>query len=474
MPRNPVPLCVDLDGTLCKGDLTIESAFLLFKKRPITFFRFLPLLLKGKAPFKRAVAANIEMEVSTLPWNKEFLDFLTQEHARGRRILLVSASDEMLVKPVGDFHGIFEESVGSDGVNNLRSAVKKDFLVERFGEQGYDYAGNDAPDHKVWQSALNAIVVNARSSVERVARRKARVSHIFPPERSRANSIFRALRVHQWLKNLLVFVPLVLAHRVLEPALVLETFFAFLAFSFAASSIYLMNDAFDLEADRAHARKRARPLPSGDLQIVDAVIISALLLAGAGLISLGVQPAFAACLGIYFVICTCYSFFLKRIALVDIFVLALLYVIRVLSGGLAASVSVSHWLLAFSMFIFLSLACVKRYSELKALKAINGERAQGRGYGPDDIEQIANLGSASGYISALVLAMYLSSREVEILYSRPEVLWLICPVMLYWISRVWLLAHRGRMNEDPILFAATDGVSYLVAVLCMVLLFVAI
>lgn len=468
------PLCVDLDGTLCKGDMTVESTLLLLKNAPLVFFRSLPLLIKGKSPFKRIVAQNVSINPTYLPLNRKFLDFLKGEKDAGRKLLLVSASDEILVKQVGDHVGIFDESIGSNGVENLKSAKKAQYLVDRFGEKGFDYAGNDEPDFKVWERARNAVVVNASPFVESAANKRYNVSHVFKKERARPLSVLESLRAYQWLKNLLLLLPLVLAHKVLDLDLWSKAIIAFLAFSLCASAIYVLNDAFDLEADRMHARKRFRPLPAGDIQIADALLLATLCFAGAILLCSAENFSFLLCLLSYFVVCFAYSFYLKKIPLVDILILALLYVLRVLSGGVAVGVDVSHWLLAFSMFMFLSLACVKRYSELFQLRTMNGDRAHGRGYEAGDIDLIGNLGAASGYISILVLAMYISSSEVTILYHQPRWLWLSCPLILYWISRVWLMAHRGRMNEDPILFAATDKASYAVALLCFVLLVLAI
>ncbi|NMC64003.1 MAG: UbiA family prenyltransferase [SAR324 cluster bacterium] len=469
-----IPLVADLDGTLYKGDITIESAFLLLKRNPRLFFKFLPLLLRGKAPFKRAIASNVEIEVEDLPWNKEFLDYLKAQAKLGRELLLVSASDELLVRPVGEHLGIFKESIGSDGEVNLKSQTKREYLVKRFGEKGFDYAGNDKADYKVWESAKNAIVVNARKTVESKAKKSVNVSHIFPPEREKWRSILKSLRVHQWLKNLLLFLPLVLAHRTSDLVLIFQAFLAFLAFCLCASAIYTINDAVDLEADRAHKNKRRRPLPAGDISLVDAISLAFVLLFSAAILCTALPFLFTECLILYLAVCLLYSFVLKRIEIVDVLVLAQLYMLRIMAGGVAVGVKVSHWLLGFSLFIFLSLAAVKRYSELRQIKNKQLDKIHGRGYRPSDLEQIGVLGAAAGYISVVVLAMYISSSEVTILYSHPQWLWLLCPLVLYWISRVWLLAHREQMNEDPILFAAYDKVSYVVLLLCMLILGLAV
>ena len=470
MTADPIPLCVDLDGTLSKGDMTVESSFLLFKHKPLLFLRYLPLLVKGRAPFKRMVAENVEIDPHSIPLNRNFVEYLRREKESGRQLLLVSASDEILVKSVGDASGLFDESIGSDGVLNLKSRNKRDYLIERFGKGAFDYAGNDSADFKVWEATRHAIVVNASPKVARQARDCSSVSHEFPPEKGALRSTLKALRVHQWLKNLLVFAPLVLAHKVGELYCWGDALIAFLCFSLCASGIYVLNDIFDFESDRVHHSKKRRPVAAGDISLPGAFVLSFALLALAFLFSFAMPSSFTVCLGSYAIVTSLYSFRLKRVELVDIFILALLYVLRVLSGGVAIGVNVSHWLLGFSMFMFLSLACVKRYSELLSVKSHDGKVLKGRGYTATDIEQISTLGAASGYISVVVLAMYISSSEVMILYKSPGFLWLTCPMILYWISRVWLLAHRGKMHEDPILFAATDKVSYVVAVLSVLLL----
>lgn len=285
---------------------------------------------------------------------------------------------------------------------------------------------------------------------------------------------FKAIRVHQWVKNLLLFVPLVMAHEQGNVQLLLKTSIAFFSFCLCASSVYLLNDILDLEADRQHAKKRFRPLASGQMAITTAMTLIPLFLVLSGIITLWLPTDFLYVLALYFVITLAYSFLLKQLVLVDIITLAMLYTIRILAGGHAAGVVVSQWLLTFSMFFFVSLACVKRFAELWALRKDNRESAAGRGYGVRDLEQVAQLGSACGSISVLVMALYISGKDVSKLYSSPDRLWLICPLLLYWISRVWLLAYRGELDEDPIVFALSDRTSYVVGLLAALIMFAAI
>ena len=294
--------------------------------------------------------------------------------------------------------------------------------------------------------------------------------------KNRIKIFVRALRVHQWVKNLLVFLPLIMAHRAGNGLMLVQTLAAFFSFSLCASAVYLINDIMDLEADRNHESKRLRPIASGQFAVRSAALTALIGLILSGAAAALLPDKFGLCLAFYFLVTTLYSMHFKKIVVADIVILALLYALRILAGGFAAGIPVSQWLLAFSMFFFLSLACVKRFSELRTLRAANHEGGAGnrRGYRPEDLEQIAQFGSSSGYISVLVLALYISSRDVSVLYRHPQAIWLVCPLILYWISRVWLLARRGEVHEDPILFAISDRVSYLVGLLSAALIFIAV
>ena len=274
-----------------------------------------------------------------------------------------------------------------------------------------------------------------------------------------------ALRVHQWIKNLLVFVPLLMAHRIFDREALLRTSYAFVAWCLCASAVYLFNDQLDLEADRQHPRKKHRALASGALNSKLLWLLIPLLLLGAfGIASLLLPMWFGISLILYLAITTAYSAYLKRVLIVDVLLLAALYALRVLSGGFAADITVSPWLLAFSMFLFLSLAFVKRYAELRNTEYPRLGETSRRNYSTTDSELLKSFGAASGYLSVLVLVLYINSREVVALYRSPTILWLIGPCLLYWITRVWLLAYRGEMDEDPILFTVKDWPSYLVGV----------
>lgn len=458
-----LPLCIDLDGTLVKSDMLFESLFLLLKRNPLYAFLLPFWLLRGKAHLKQRIAERVTLNPSCLPYNAELLQFLRAQHKEGRRLVLATASHASLAHAVARELGIFSEVMATDNGVNLSGRRKLAALCSRFGTRGFAYAGNAPVDLHIWREARASIVVNASRRLAARAHRHAPVSHIFNDRGGIATQIrhfLKAIRVHQWVKNALVFVPLLTAHRIGELAVLGDAALAFIAFSLCSSSVYLLNDLLDLEADRLHATKKNRPFAAGNLSIVTGMaLIPALLLASIGIAQL-LPPNFTLVLAAYFGLTLAYSFYLKQVAIVDTILLAVLYTARIIAGAVAIDVEISRWLLAFSVFLFMSLALVKRFSELHALCAAKKSSTKGRGYLAADLEQISNLGAASGYVSVLVLALYITSAEVSDLYTRPDLLWLICPLMLYWVSRVWLLAQRGQMNQDPIVFAIKDRVSY--------------
>jgi 4-hydroxybenzoate polyprenyltransferase/phosphoserine phosphatase len=465
------PLCVDLDGTLIRTDTLIECTLRLVKNQPREALRIPAWLLRGRARLKREIASRVRLDVTTLPYHAPFLDFLRAERASGRSLVLVSAADEAIVRDVADHLGLFDEVIGSDGATNLKGEGKRAALRARFQAGGYDYAGNDASDVAVWEDAHQAIAVNAPPRV--VRRSKAPMARVFARERTSLRVVRKALRLQHWVKNLLIFVPIVMAHQLQNVPLVLASVLAFLSFGMCASAIYLINDLFDLDADRRHPTKRHRPLASGALSLQRGMMLAPLLLLASIGIATFMAPAFMVTLLTYVVLTLSYSWRIKAIAILDVVVLAGLYTIRVIAGSAATGVPPSPWLLAFSLFFFFSLAMVKRYSELDALGQSGDESKGTRGYYASDRPEIASLGSASGYIAVLVLALYINSDAVVVLYRQPLVLWLISPLLLYWISRVWLLAHRGEMHEDPVVFAIRDRVSYAVGIGVAVILFAA-
>ncbi len=459
-----LPLCVDLDGTLLRSDLLVESTLALLAQRPWLLFLLPFWLLRGKANLKRQVASRVTIDPAHLPYDERVVALLRAPPGRTR--VLCTASDEELVRPVADYLGCFETVIASDGERNLAGKHKGQALVDRFGERGFDYAGNASVDLSVWARANAALVVNAGKGLAAAAARQCPVQLHLPPQTGGLRTWLRALRVHQWLKNLLVFIPLLASHRMFDPAALVAAAAGFLAFGLCASGVYLLNDLLDLPSDRQHPRKRLRPFAAGTLPLLQGALLAPLLTLAGLVLAWWAEPKFAAVLAAYYALTLGYSLRLKRVVMLDVILLAALYTVRIIGGTVVIGATLSFWLLAFSMFIFLSLALLKRYVELSAMLADGKISAAGRGYAVDDLPLLQSLGAAAGYLAVLVLALYINSPESVTLYQHPQVLWLLCPLMLYWVSRTWVIAHRGGMDDDPVVFAATDRVSQVVGVLC--------
>ena len=470
-----VPLCVDLDGTLLRSDSLVESLLALFKQG-LRFLWLAPLwLLRGRALFKAEIGRRVHLDAASLPYHAGLLAWLREQRAAGRRLALCTAADQTVAATVAEHLQLFERVLASDGRVNLKGRHKRDRLSAEFGEGGYDYAGNAGSDLAVWARARRAIVVNARTGLVEQARGVTEVERVFEREGSSvARAWWRALRPHQWLKNILVFAPLLAAHAWRDTAALGAAALAFAAFCLCASGTYLLNDLLDLEADRAHPRKRLRPFASGALHPGAGLVASALLVLGAFALAFAISPLFGGALLLYAALSLSYSLRIKKIEMLDVIALAGLYTLRILAGGAAVRIFPSFWLLAFSMFLFLSLAMVKRCAELLRMIEANKVKTKGRGYHVGDLQVLQQLGGASGYLSVLVLALYMNSSNSQQLYRHPEALWLLCPLLLYWISRVWIVCHRGAMHDDPVVFALRDRVSRWLALLAALIVWLAI
>jgi len=464
-----VPLCVDLDGTLLHTDTLLESLLLLLKSSPWSAVRLPFWLLSGRAHLKQEIAGRASLDLKSLPVNTGLLAYLRQQHESGRRLLLVSGTDIRIARAIAGQFDLFDEVCASDGQVNLSGKHKAQMLVERFGKGGFDYAGNAFVDLVVWTQARRAIVVSNSPRLVRKAGVLCEVENVFPPPPVDFRVWLQALRVHQWAKNLLVFVPLLGAHQWHDRSKLAAATLGFGVFSIGASSVYVLNDLFDLEADRHHPTKHRRPLASGQLPLLAGVISAPLLFLLGLLGALLLPPAFGLTFATYYVLTLLYSLRLKQVEILDVLTLAALYSIRVVAGGFATQVVVSDWLLVFSLFVFISLAFVKRFTELQLPRREKSEKIKGRGYQGGDGELISTMGVASGYLAVLVLALYISNPVVSQLYRYPAALWFACPVLLYWISRVWLLAHREALHDDPIVFALQDRPSWLVGIILLII-----
>ena len=468
-------LCVDLDGTLVKSDTLVDALFTLFRRGPFIVLRCSRSLMHGKAAFKAAVARHVVLNPATLPYNQPLLEYLRAEHAAGRNIYLATAANEEQARVIADHLGIFKGVFASGRAVNLRDDVKREVLERQFSESGFAYIGNAHPDIVVLGQAQEAMLANPSLGLRaQLRRRQIRVHHVFEDRAPRLKTLLRAMRVKQWSKNLLIFLPLVLAHLVLNRQKFLEASAAFASWSLAASATYILNDLLDMEADRTHPWKRRRPFAAGDLSPQSGVAVMCVVAALAAMLAVRLPISFSFWLGSYFVTTIAYSLVLKKFALVDVLTLAGLYTLRMVAGGAASDVALTPWLGGFSIFFFLSLAIVKRYSELHNLRKAGQISANGRGYHVEDIEQLRSFGTASGYASVVVFTLYINNPEVMKLYSHFQRLWLLVPVLIFWISRMWLLAHRGELDEDPVVFALTDYWSAALGIIAMLIVLSAV
>lgn len=457
------PLYVDLDGTLIRTDVLWESLLSAGRRSPFAALCGVARLREGKASMKRALAQASDIDPAALPYHEAFVQWLRAEAANGRPVYLATAADASLARRVADHLGLFSDVLASDGVRNLKGPNKLGAIREHLRERGHGtafaYCGNGPEDVVIFAAATEAIVVAAPASVDAAATAAANVTRRFPGEPGGWRAWLRAMRAHQWLKNLLVFVPLLTAFGLDDPKLVAEAVVAFLAFCLVASGGYFVNDLLDLPSDRAHPTKRARPLASGRLPVQHGILAGAAMLAGGLAIGALLSWAFAGWLLAYAVLTLSYSLAIKRYAVFDLVALAALYTLRILAGGAAIDVEVSFWLLAFSVFLFFSLATIKRCGELASVRARAEASAKGRGYRAGDLEVLKSLGTATSVAAVLVLALYVQSPEVAQRYGAPRALWLMLAALLTWLAHLWLVTWRGQMHDDPLVFALRDSTS---------------
>lgn len=468
-----VPLVVDVDGTLLRTDLLHEASLLLLSNHPFEAPRLALWLVRGKAVLKTQLAIRVTPAVERLPLRAETMEQIHAAQAAGRPVYLASASDACYVGRLADSIGGIAGTFATTPDRNLAGAAKADCLVDAFGAQGFDYVGDHPVDVPVWQQSRRQLIVARSTGFEAQMRRAFPGAEVIARPRTTVRSMVRTLRAHQWSKNGLLFLALIAGHH-LDVTTVAATILGFIAFCAAASSAYIINDLMDMPNDRIHPRKRLRPLPSGDLPIVTGIVMSGLLLLLALGVALLLPRPFLGALLLYMVATLTYSLVLKRKAIVDVITLAGLYTLRVFAGLLAGGLTSSEWLPMFSLFLFLCLAIEKRCSELVRRREAGEERLQGRNYRVSDLAILFPMAAASGYGSVFVVALYLSSDEVRALYAHPGRLWLICPLLLYWISRVLILSNRNEMHDDPIVFALTDRISWYVVACSIAIVGVAI
>ncbi len=469
-----IPLCVDLDGTLVRTDLAWESAGALVKRDPSLFFK-IPfwLLTTGRTGVKARLAALHPLDPKTLPYRQEVLDLVATVRAAGRPVVLATAADESFARAVAGHLGVFDGVFASDGTVNLKGPHKLEALKKAY-PGGFDYVGDSTADVPIFSASRKAYMVEPTLAVQVAAKKWPDAGMLVRRTTNDNFEIFKLLRPHQWFKNLLIFVPLIMAHKVQNSTLVIHSVIAFYAFCMAASCVYVINDLLDVADDRQHPKKMRRPIASGavtpQLAAGAAIWLFVLSFSVAGF---ALPWRFSFWLAFYFATSLAYCVVLKRKLLIDVFALAGLYTLRILAGGGAVMVPISPWLMAFSMFIFTSLAFAKRVVELQMQAARGQDKLAGRGYGSADIPVLTVAGASTGYAAILVFALYISSEIVTKLYPSPFALWLICPLMMYWITRVWIFVGRGKLDDDPVKFAMRDRVSWYVAGAVAVLMVIA-
>lgn len=467
-------LVVDLDGSLSNTDSLYESLTTLGFTKPWVTVRLLFKSLRlGKAWLKSELENEVKLDILHSPYNELVLKKVSERRAQGDDIFLATGATDAVARKHYEHLELFDGYFASNKERNLTGDRKAKLLIEEFGERGFDYVGNSRADLNVWTYAHTALVVSRSRSLARAAATSAIEVEVINNTKSKFQSMIKEVRPHQWVKNLLVLVPFLLAHEDFSLSAGIDLLLSFTAFSFVASSVYVINDLFDRDNDRKHHSKRDRPIASGLLTIPQALILAVLLIAAGMAAALWVSGDYLAFLGVYFLLTCIYTFWGKRQVVLDVVLLAILYTSRIFGGMIALDLDFSFWLFSFSIFTFLSLAFLKRFSELHSTKANQDGRAElnGRGYRWADEIAVLAMGVASAYTGSLILALYLNSEEVVTMYAHPNYLWFMLPVFIFWVSRIWILGFRGLVDSDPVLFAVRDRTTYLVAILASAILF---
>jgi 4-hydroxybenzoate polyprenyltransferase len=450
-----IPLIVDLDGTLTPTDTLIESIIRLVKNNPADLIRLPFWMLRGRSFFKSIIASRINFSAKTLPYRLPLVDYLRSQKEKGRRIILATASHQSIAESVATELGLFDGILASNKAQNLKGINKLEAIQEKVGEK-FVYAGDSAADLPIWKAAEAAILVGVSSRVAQIVQSYTSVEREFPKSDTGVAIWLQALRIYQWLKNLLLFVPIFTAFSFFDIGKLTVMIFAFFAFSLAASATYLINDLWDLESDRAHPRKRNRPLASASISILSGIAVAAGLLLVALMLAASISVSFLLMLLLYIALTSIYSLVLKGYVLIDVLILSLLYTLRILAGSVASDTIVSSWLLVFSLFIFLSLALVKRCSELIALDKEGQESTHGRDYRVTDLTILWPLGVGSALCAVVIFSLFITADETQIRYLTPELLWFTAIGIIYWLARLWIKAAREEMHDDPLVFAIKD------------------
>jgi 4-hydroxybenzoate polyprenyltransferase/phosphoserine phosphatase len=467
-----LPLVVDLDGTLTPTDTLVESIIKLVKQSPLYLLRLPMWLLKGRAGFKDAVAAHVSIDVARLPYHEALLSYLRSEKGRGRRIVLATAAHKSIANGVAAHLGLFDDVLASDAGHNLKGTAKLEAICQRYNGE-YVYAGDSQADLPIWKAAKAAVLVGVAPAVAKTVRSSVTIEQEFPKAGGGLADWLYELRVHQWLKNLLLFVPLLTAFSFTELHKLATMAIAFLSFSLAASATYVVNDLLDLDSDRAHPRKRLRPFANAKLSILRGLVVAALALVLAIVLAMTVSKGFLLMLLLYVMLTSAYSWTLKQQVLIDVLMLSILYTLRILAGSVAVGIVTSTWLLAFSVFVFLSLALVKRCAELVTLEQKGVENTRGRDYRVGDLVVLWPLGVGAALSAVVVFGLFISAPETQERYAMPSLLWLAAIGLVYWLARLWIKTSRGEMHDDPMIYAIKDRGSRLTVLAIIIITLIA-
>jgi 4-hydroxybenzoate polyprenyltransferase len=454
------PLAVVVEGGLVRGDVLLESCLVAVRRAPVKLMGLVKWMARGRTAATYHLLKEIHLRPTALSYYEEPVEFVKKQVASGRKVVLVSSLPQNLVTAIAEHLQIKAPIIASSDENivNVSDAQK---LLELFSGNTFALL---APSRIALMMSSHLHEIYTVEPSQKLIYKKASLKlegTEFKYKGSLIKMLIKEIRLYQSIKNILIFAPMLLAHKFGDMGLWLKTILAFIAFSMISSSVYLINDTLDLESDRLHPDKKNRPFASGRLSLTWAFTLTPFLMAAGWFLALSLSPAFAWVVTSYFIITLAYSFHFKQVVIADIIILACLYALRIFAGSIATSVDISNWFLTFCIFLFLSLALVKRASELIMMKDSGRTSNPRRGYWITDLDQLLHFGTTSGYISVLVLILYLNSDQVAGLYARPRALWLICPLFLYWISRVWIKAFRGKMHSDPLVFTIRDHVSYI-------------
>jgi 4-hydroxybenzoate polyprenyltransferase/phosphoserine phosphatase len=473
--ESSVPLVVDLDGTLTVSDTLYEGFAQLLFKAPLSALLSLSRLPRGIAALKRDVAQRSPLNVANLPYRPDLVELANREKLRGRPVHLVTAADQSTADAVARELGLFDSAMGSDGETNLKGARKLECLRQRFPD-GFIYAGDSPADLPVFRAARGAILCDAgRATAAAVASAGIPVLAALDRPASGSHPWMRAFRLHQWSKNLLLFVPLFVGHAYGDLATIGKTAIAFALLCILSSATYVLNDLADLNADRQHATKRLRPFASGELKILHALIAAPLMALVALAGALALSPPFALALLSYLILTLGYSLGLKRVALLDVFIIGVLFTLRIVMGVAVANLAHSAWLLSFSLAFFVSLALAKRHGEVMRAARIDADEIAGRGYRGNDWPITLSFGIGIGLVSVVIMLLYMTNDAAPSgFYHHPGRLYAIPALLTIWLMRIWLLSHRMLLHDDPVVFALRDRASLVLGLTAFIAFYLAI